>query len=185
MENGLRRRLGPDFDGYCFSMDDRMHDGSRWAKEQRAGPNKTIDGETAVKSEFICRAGPRSSGRGRGFGWRMDCAADSDPTSMDFDDYYFPMDDRLGRRLGPDFDDYCFPMVDRLGRCSRRLGPDFDDYCFRWMIDWAADTDSTSMTTQAVLQWMIGCMMALGRRLGPDFDDYCSPTAPPTRTRLR
>ena len=23
---------------------------------------------------------------------------------------------RLGRRLGPEFDDYCFPMDDRLGR---------------------------------------------------------------------
>ena len=23
--------LGPDFDDYCFPMDDRMHDGSGWA----------------------------------------------------------------------------------------------------------------------------------------------------------
>ena len=34
---------------------------------------------------------------------------------------------RLRRRLGPDFDDYCFPMEDRVGH---GVGPDFDDYCF-------------------------------------------------------
>ena len=40
------------------------------------------------------------------------------------------------------------------------------------MIDWAADSDLTSMTTfcRGMIDWMED---RLGRRLGPDFDDYC------------
>ena len=38
IEKGLRHRLRPDFDDYCFPMDDRVHDGSGWTAEQQAGP---------------------------------------------------------------------------------------------------------------------------------------------------
>ena len=46
----------------------------------------------------------------------------------------------------------------------------------RLTIDWAADSDATSMTTvfDDDLYW-IRMEDRLGCRLGPDFDDYCFP----------
>ena len=74
MDDRLGRRLGPDFDDYCFPMDDRVHDGSGWTAEQRA-------------------------------------------------EAWISMEKGLRRRLRPDFDDYCFPMArqardDRMHDCS-------------------------------------------------------------------
>ena len=49
-------------------------------------------------------------------------------------------DSGLGCGLGPDFDDYCFPMDDRLG-CDWAADSDPTSMTtvFRWMIDWAVE----------------------------------------------
>ena len=49
------------------------------------------------------------------FRWIINWSAEL-TTVFDDDLDWIRMEDRLGRGLGPDFDDYCFPMNDRLGR---------------------------------------------------------------------
>ena len=84
MDDRLGRRLGPKFDDYCFPMDDRLGSRLRLTFDDDSDPTWM----TTV------------------FRWMpvIDCAADWAADS----------DPRLP--VGPYFDDYCFPMDDRLGR---------------------------------------------------------------------